>query len=57
MESELRAAILAQFDPEAIAADGAASVRRRELVRLALERNGTSWDYEPVFDVSRQYVR
>jgi choline-sulfatase len=57
VESELRMAILAQFDPEAIAAAGAASVRRRELVRRALERNGTSWDYEPAFDASRQYVR
>jgi choline-sulfatase len=57
VEAELREAILAQFDPDAIAADGAASVRRRELVRRALERNGTSWDYEPFFDASRQYVR
>ena len=57
VEAALRGAILAQFDPDAIAADGAASVRRRELVRRALERNGTSWDYEPVFDASRQYVR
>jgi hypothetical protein len=32
-------------------------VRRRELVRRALERNGTSWDYAPVFDATRQYVR
>jgi arylsulfatase A-like enzyme len=39
------------------AADGAASVRRRELVRRALEANGTSWDFEPVYDASRQYVR
>jgi hypothetical protein len=26
-------------------------------VRRALERNGTSWDYAPVFDATRQYVR
>ena len=57
VEAELRAAILEQFDPDAIAAAGAASVRRRELVRRALEANGTSWDFEPVFDASRQYVR
>jgi choline-sulfatase len=57
IEADLREAILARFDPDAIAADGAASVRRRELVRRALERNGTSWDYAPVFDATRQYVR
>lgn len=28
-----------------------------ELVRRALERNGTSWDYAPVFDATRQSVR
>ena len=57
VEAELRAAILDQFDPDAIAAAGAASVRRCELVRRALEANGTSWDFEPVFDASRRYVR
>jgi choline-sulfatase len=57
IEADLREAILARFDPDAIAAEGAASVRRRELVRRALERNGTSWDYAPVFDATRQYVR
>jgi choline-sulfatase len=57
VQRELLAAILERFDPDAIAAAGAASVRRRELVRRALERNGTSWDYAPVFDASTQYVR
>ena len=55
--AELRALILARFDPDAIAADGAASVRRRDLIRRANERNGTRWDYEPRFDATRQYVR
>jgi len=54
---ELRALILAEFDPEAIAADGAASVRRRELIREAMARNGTRWDYSPPFDATKQYVR
>jgi choline-sulfatase len=57
VEAELRDAILTRFDPDAIAAAGAESVRRRELVRRALERNGTTWDYAPVFDAARQYVR
>ena len=57
LESWLRGLILAQFDPEWIAADGAASVRRRELIKAAMERNDTHWDYAPVFDATRQYVR
>ncbi|HWH05009.1 MAG TPA: choline-sulfatase, partial [Gaiellaceae bacterium] len=56
-ERELLAAILERFDPEAIEAEGALSVRRRELVRRALEANGTTWDHAPVFDASSQYVR
>ncbi|MBD0329225.1 MAG: choline-sulfatase [Thermoleophilia bacterium] len=53
----LRAMILARFDPDRIAADGEASVRRRELVRRAMERNGTRWDYQPFVDATTQYVR
>ena len=55
--AELRDVILAQFDPDAIAADGEASVRRRDLIRRANERNGTRWDYQPAFDATKQYVR
>jgi choline-sulfatase len=54
---ELRASILARFDPERIAADGEASVLRRELIRRAMERNGTRWDYQPFVDATKQYVR
>lgn len=54
---ELRALILAEFDPDAIAAHGADSVRRRELIREAMARNGTRWDYSPPFDATKQYVR
>ncbi|HVM68689.1 MAG TPA: choline-sulfatase [Gaiellaceae bacterium] len=57
VERELLAAILERFDPAAIEAAGAASVRRRDLVRRALEANGTTWDYSPVFDAATQYVR
>jgi choline-sulfatase len=56
-EEDLRAAILAQFDPDAIAAEGADSVRRRELIRDAMALNGTRWDHAPVFDATTQYVR
>jgi choline-sulfatase len=57
VEDQLLAAIHARFDPEAIAARGAASIRRREVIRDAMVRNGTSWDYQPFFDARRQYVR
>ena len=56
-EERLRNSILARFDPAAIAAAGAASVARRDLVRRAMERNGTSWDYQPFVDARQQYVR
>jgi len=55
--SDLRTLIFAEFDPEAIAADGAASVRRRELIRAAMARNGTRWDYAPEWDATTMYVR
>jgi choline-sulfatase len=57
VERGLEALILERFDPDRIAADGAASVRRRELIRRAMERNGTRWDYEPIADVTTRYVR
>lgn len=57
LEEMLRGLILARFDPERIAADGAASVRKREVVKAAMARNGTHWDYVPIFDATRQYVR
>jgi choline-sulfatase len=57
LEAELRGLILGQFDPVAIEAAGRASVQRRDLIRQAMARNGTSWDYFPYFDASKQYVR
>jgi choline-sulfatase len=57
LEAQLRGLVLARFDPDAIAAAGLASVRRRDLIRQAMARNHTSWDYFPYFDASRQYVR
>jgi choline-sulfatase len=57
VEADLHAEVLAAFDPEAIAADGRASVARRELIRRAMQRNGTRWDYTPDFDGTKLYVR
>jgi choline-sulfatase len=55
--AELRALILARFDPDAIARDGAESVARRDLIARAMTRTGTRWDYSPFFDATKQYVR
>ncbi|MDQ4076953.1 MAG: choline-sulfatase [Chloroflexota bacterium] len=57
VEDRLQGLILAQFDPDWIAADGAASVRRREVIQQANQRNDTHWDYFPYFDATQQYVR
>ena len=58
VQEELRGLVLAQFDPEAIDADGRESVRRRDLVRRAMARNGTTWDYAPPYDAGApRYVR
>ena len=61
IESELRGALLDQFDPEAIDADIKASLQRRLVVEEAMVHNGTLWDYQPKFDANRdaleQYLR
>jgi choline-sulfatase len=54
---EYRDLILDQFDPDAIAAHGAESVRRRELIARAMAMTPTRWDYSPPFDATKQYVR
>jgi choline-sulfatase len=57
VEAELRALVLDTFDPDAIAAAGQESVRRRDLIRRAMARNGTRWDHTPDFDGTKLYVR
>ncbi|MCX7522418.1 choline-sulfatase [Microbacterium sp. STN6] len=55
--AELRALIFDRFDPEALAARGAASIRDRVIVRDGMAANGTHWDYQPRTDATWQYVR
>jgi choline-sulfatase len=57
IERELREKIHARFDAERLAAQGAASIHRRELIARAMARNGTHWDHQPFVDARRQYVR
>lgn len=56
-EEALHTLILTQFDPDKIAADGAESIARREVIKAAMLRNDTHWDYSPYFDATKQYVR
>ena len=57
VEAELHEQLLARFDPDALARQGAATLRPREIVKEAMRRNGTHWDYTPIFDGTVQYVR
>jgi choline-sulfatase len=50
---ELKALILGQFDPDAIEAEVEAGLRRRQLVREAMNVTGTRWDVSPQFDARR----
>lgn len=57
----MRGRILKQFDPDAIDRAVSLSVRRRWLLKDAMQINGIRWDAEPCFDpkrpVHRQYLR
>jgi choline-sulfatase len=57
LESELRARILSQFDPNQIAADVADSAARRLLIGKTMRLNDTHWDYQPFVDATQQFVR
>lgn len=46
----LRGTLLAQFDPERIQDAIEESTGRRLLIKAAMQRAGTSWDFEPFFD-------
>jgi choline-sulfatase len=53
VEAELKALILNKFDPAAIDEAVNVSVKRRELVKQAMQLTNTNWDYEPYFDSSK----
>lgn len=55
VESDLRGRILARFDPERIQSEQVASIRARQLIREAMMRTGTRWDYLPQVDAVRHY--
>ncbi|HEX2033158.1 MAG TPA: sulfatase/phosphatase domain-containing protein, partial [Chloroflexota bacterium] len=61
VERELRSAIEERFAFAPIEADVRRSIAARRLIREAMRRNGTLWDYAPHFDPSKdalqQYLR
>ncbi len=50
MKAELRARILDQFDADAIDEEIQAGIRRRQLIREAINTTATKWDVSPQFD-------
>jgi len=57
IENELRAAILRRFSPERVLTYLDESTAKRAIVRAANAVNGVRWDYTPVFDGSKRYIR
>jgi choline-sulfatase len=57
VERELRQAIASRFDFARIEADVRRSIKARQLIREAMRRNGTFWDYAPSFDPSKDAMQ
>lgn len=55
--NRLRGMIDSRFDRAAIEDAVSESLKRRQLIRKAMRRNGTHWDYGPHFDPTLQYWR
>ena len=53
IEADLKALILDQFDPDEMAAENLASIRRRATIKDAMEKQGTTWEHYPQFDARR----
>lgn len=50
IRADLKTILLQQFDPDEIDTEVQMSTNRRQLVREAMNRTGTSWDVVPSFD-------
>ena len=53
IEAELKALILDEFDPDAIAAENLASIRRRAVIKEVMDKQGVTWTHYPEFDARR----
>lgn len=57
IEQKLRDLVLAHFDVDAIMPTMMARLQQKKIVRQAMHRNKTYWDYQPHFDATQQYMR
>jgi choline-sulfatase len=57
VRDELRDLLFARFDPEALADEGAATIPRRQIVAAAMKANDQHWDYSPMIDGTKRYIR
>ncbi|MBN1673405.1 MAG: choline-sulfatase [Kiritimatiellae bacterium] len=58
VEAELKGLILARFDPAAIERQLAANLRKRRVIKKALDAvGGPRWAYQPFVDANEQYWR
>lgn len=57
IEGVLQTAVLHNFDLDNIVPTMLARLQQKKIVRQAMHRNHTSWDYQPHFDAAQQYMR
>jgi choline-sulfatase len=53
LEAELKVLVLDEFDPDEIAAENLASIRRRSVIREVMQSQGTTWTHYPAFDARK----
>jgi choline-sulfatase len=53
IETELKALILDEFDPDDIAAENLASIRRRAVIKEVMDKQGVTWTHYPEFDARK----
>ncbi|CAA9210888.1 MAG: Choline-sulfatase [uncultured Chloroflexi bacterium] len=57
IEEELRQAIVERFNLDAIETHIRRTIASRTLIRQAMKRNGTLWDYQPIFDANKDAMQ
>lgn len=58
IQNKLHGILLAHFDPDRIEESVQESVARRMIIRQAMSKTGLpKWDYQPLFDATKQYWR
>ncbi len=58
IEDELQKLILEKFDPEKIDRELDENIRKRKVIKKALDTaGGPNWAYQPFFDATQQYSR